>query len=138
MAKRQREDELQEAKKQPVPVDTGDRPLRHIDLLDIWTKRYVAEDGSIEKQEVEEFRRRLEWLDTLDDRFPMRELYEWEDLEEWIDREFETLGGDNWRCEHCTYAFAIVWRGCCPDQDVRGLRRGAQDVRGRGPGVDVL
>jgi hypothetical protein len=107
MAKRQREDELQEAKKQPVPVDTGDRPLRHIDLLDIWTKRYVAEDGSIEKQEVEEFRRRLEWLDTLDDRFPMRELYEWEDLEEWIDREFETLGGDNWRCEHCTYAFAI-------------------------------
>jgi hypothetical protein len=105
--RRQREDELKEAKKKPIPVDTADRPLRHIDLLDIWTKRYAAEDGSIEKDEVEEFRRRLEWLDTLDDRFPMREPYEWEDMEDWIDREFETFNDDNWRCEHCTYAFAM-------------------------------
>jgi hypothetical protein len=26
--------------------------------------------------------------------------------QDWIDREFETFG-DDWRCEHCTYAFAI-------------------------------
>src|ERR1700726_866787 len=42
----------------------------------------------------------------LDDRFPIREPCEWEDMEDWIDREFETFG-DNWRCPHCTYAFAI-------------------------------
>jgi hypothetical protein len=107
VAKRQQEDELKEAKKQPVPEDAGDRPLRHVDLLDIWTKGHVAEHGSIEKQEVEEFRRRLEWLDKLDDRFPMREPYEWEDMEDWIDREFETFSDDNWRCPHCKYAFAI-------------------------------
>lgn len=109
-AKREREDELKEAtaaKKKSVPVDTGDRPLRHIDLLDIWTKRYAAEYGSLAKEEVEEFSRRLEWLDALDDRFPMREPYEWEDMEDWIDREFEAFNDGNWRCEHCTYAFAI-------------------------------
>jgi hypothetical protein len=111
MAKRQREDDVMAAKKKPVPVDAADTPLRHIDLLDIWTKRYAPRSGSLAKEEVEELRRRLEWLDSLDDRFPMREPYEWESMEEWVDREFETFRDDNWRCEHCTYAFAIDGEG---------------------------
>jgi hypothetical protein len=108
MAKRQGEEELNEAKKNPVPADAADTPLRHIDLLETWTKHYATdENGIVNTSDVDNFRMRLEWLDTLDDRFPMREPYEWEDMEEWIDREFETFNGENWRCEHCTYAFAI-------------------------------
>jgi len=30
-----------------------------------------------------------------------------ESMEDWIDRECEALSSDNWRCEHCTYAFSI-------------------------------
>ena len=108
MAKRQREDELKAAKKMPLPVDTADRPLRHIELLDTWTKRYATDKNVIvNKSDVDNFRMRLEWLDKLDDRFPMREPYDGEDMEDWIDREFETFRDENWRCEHCTYAFAI-------------------------------
>jgi hypothetical protein len=108
MAKRQTEDELKEAKKKPVPVDEADRSLRHIDLLESWTKLYATnEDGTVEKCDVESFRVRLEWLDKLDDAFPMREPYLWESMEDWIDREFEILCDESWRCPNCKYAFSI-------------------------------
>ncbi len=95
---RQREDAEKAAKQKPEP----EKRLRYIDLLETWTKLYAVDDRG-----VVNIRMRLEWLDKLDDAFPVLEPFPWESVEDWVDRETESLRDDDWRCEHCKYAFSI-------------------------------
>jgi len=105
MEKRQREDE-ENAARQPTEPENR---LRYIDLLDKWVKLYllVDEHGVAGERGVASIRMRLEFLDKIEDAFPMLQPFPGESMEEWIDREFELLRDDNWRCKDCTYAFSI-------------------------------
>jgi hypothetical protein len=109
MEKRQREDEEKAAWRKPAPASDAEKPLRYIDLLENWVKLYVRieKEGVAKKRGVAKIRMMLEHLDALEDAFPMLQPSPGESVEDWIDRECESLSSDDWRCEHCTYAFSI-------------------------------
>jgi hypothetical protein len=86
---RGREDEEKAARHEPEP----EKRVRFVDIL--------IEGAS------EGLRRNAQDLDRLDDAFPMLQPFPGESMDDWIDRECETLSSDDWRCEHCTYAFSI-------------------------------
>jgi hypothetical protein len=89
MEKRQREDEEKAAKQQPEPENR----VRFVDIL-------VADASEAHINNAKD-------LDRLDDAFPMLLPFPGECTEDWIDREFEALSDDNWRCPQCKYAFSI-------------------------------
>jgi hypothetical protein len=89
MEKREREDAEKAARQEPEP----EKRVRFVDIL-----IEGASEASI---------RNAQDLDRLDDAFPMLQPFPGESIEDWIDRECETLSDDNWRCERCKYAFAI-------------------------------
>jgi len=107
---RGREDEEKAARQKPVTTSDAEKPLRYIDLLENWVRLYVRvdEQGVASVRGVANIRMRLEHLDALDDAFPMLQPLPWESMEDWVDRETAILQDDeNWRCEHCVYAFSI-------------------------------
>jgi len=109
MEKREREDEEKAARQEPAPAPDAEKPLRYIDLLENWVKLFVriVEEGPARERGVAKIRMLLEHLDALEEAFPMLQPFPGESVEDWIDRECEPLSSDDWRCEHCTYAFSI-------------------------------
>jgi hypothetical protein len=86
---RGREDEEKAARQEPEP----EKRVKFVDIL-------VADASDADIRNAQD-------LDRLDDAFPMLQPSPGESMEDWIDRECETLSGDDWQCEHCTYAFSI-------------------------------
>jgi hypothetical protein len=86
---RGREDEEKAARQEPDP----EMRVKFVDIL--------VPDAS------EAGIRNAQDLDRLDEAFPVLHPFPGESMEDWIDRECETLSDDNWRCPNCKYAFAI-------------------------------
>jgi hypothetical protein len=87
--KREQEDDEKDANQERESEDR----VRFVDIL--------VKDASAEQI------RDAQDLDRLDDAFPMLYPRPEESMEDWIDREFETFEGDNWKCKNCTYSFSI-------------------------------